>query len=359
MLKKTSFAISSGIFGVGALMISNAQGPGTPPPISTGTTRYSLTIPPGFPSLRIPGDNVPTNEGVALGKRLFSETKLSGNNTQSCASCHKATQAFSDQGKALSVGIDGKAGTRNAMALFNEGYQDSFFWDGRTATLREQALQPIQNPVEMHQSLAQAVAKLSADSSYTAQFAKAFGSKGVTSPRIGLAIEQFLTVQLSANTKFDLVQQRKATFTALEQRGQTLFNTPFDPRQNQFGADCARCHGGPLFSNFQFRNNGLDSVFKDTGRGGITKDPNDLGKFKTPSLRNLIASGPYMHDGRFSTLEQVIQHYSDGIVNSSTLDPGLRRENGGVHLSKTDQAALVAFLKTLSDPALTSSAGKP
>lgn len=356
--RKPKFPLVTTTLGVCAMAIAFAQGPGGGP-IPPGTTRYAINVPAGFPPPPIPLDNVPTNEGVALGKRLFNETRLSGNNSQSCASCHRPGYAFSDEGKALSVGIAGKKGTRNAPALFNLVYHPSYFWDGRTPTLRAQALQPIQNPAEMDQTLPKALANLSADKTYPAQFAKAFGSKGVTSDRIGLALEQYLVTVMSGSSKFDLSQRGLASLTPTEQRGLDVFRTPYSPPQRQFGGDCARCHGGPLFTNFQFINNGLDSVPADLGREDVTGRPSDRGKFKVPSLRNLTASGPYMHDGRFSTLLQVVQHYSTGIVESSTLDPGLAHEPGGVKLSSSDQAALVAFLKTLADPAFTSGVANP
>ena len=331
--------------GAGAIAVAIAQSGGLPP----GTHPYVLNVPPSLPPPPITPGNPLTVEGVALGQRLFNEKKLSGNNTQACSSCHVTNVAFSNAPNKLSKGIDGKLGTRNAMALFNLSYQHSFFWDGRSPNLRAQALQPIQNPVEMHTTLAAVISKLSKDVSYVNQFKTAFGTPGITAARIGAAIEQVESTILSGDSKFDRVQQRRATFTAQEQRGADLFRTPFNPRQNQFGADCARCHGGPLFSNFAFRNNGLDAKFTDLGLGAVTGNPADNGKFKTPSLRNIAITGPYMHDGRFATLEQVVAHYSNGIVQSPTLDPGLARQQGGVHLSAADQAALVAFMKTLTD----------
>ncbi len=338
---------SIGLLGVGATVVVLAQGPGGIPP---GTTRYKLSVPTGIPAPPIPVDNQLTNEGVALGLRLFNEKRLSGNDTQACSTCHRPAAAFSDAGNAVSTGISGQKGTRNAPGLFNLAYQHTFFWDGRSPSLRAQALAPIQNPVEMNQSLTAALKKLSADSTYVAQFAKAFGSPGVTSARIGLALEQYEETLLAGSSKFDRAKSGLIRLTAQELRGQQVFNTPFNPRQNQFGGDCARCHGGPLFSDFKFRNNGLDAQPKDPGLQAVTGRASDFGLFKTPSVRNLTATGPYMHDGRFQTLEQVVQHYSSGIVSSPTLDNGLARQPGGVQLNAADQAALVAFLKTLVEP---------
>jgi cytochrome c peroxidase len=336
-----------GLMGAAAAAIVFAQSSGGIPP---GTTPYNLIVPPGFPKPTIPIDNQLTNEGVALGKRLFSEKKLSGNGTQACSSCHHPTESFSDEGDALSTGSTGVKGTRNAPALINLVYQRCYFWDGRSPSLRAQALVPIQNPLEMNQTIDGAVANLKADPTYVSQFATAFGSKGITGNRIALAIEQYEISTLYGNSKYDRVQQGLASLTPQEQRGLTLFLTPYKPKQGQFGADCARCHSGALFSDFCFRNNGLDANPADPGREDVTGEASDYGKFKTPSLRNLTVTGPYMHDGRFSTLEEVVQHYSSGIVPSATLDPMLAKEPGGVQLSTSDQAALVAFLKTLVEP---------
>ena len=202
----------------------------------------------------------------------------------------------------------------------------------------------------MNQTLTAAVAKLSADPTYVAQFKKAFGTAGITSARIGLALEQYEISLLAGSSKFDLSQRGLATLTSQEQRGLLVFRTPYNPKANQFGGDCARCHHEPFFSDFGFHNNGLDSVPKDPGREDVTAVPSDYALFKTPSLRNLTVSGPYMHDGRFNSLEQVVEHYSAGILHSATLDAQMAKEPGGVQLSPADQAALVAFLKTLVEP---------
>ncbi len=341
-----------GAFGAAGMIAALAQN-STTPTLPNGTTPYNLTVPAGLPAPPLPSDNRLTVQGVALGQRLFNEKLLSGNKMQACSSCHRPGSAFSDQGNALSKGSTGAKGTRNAPGLFNLAYQHDYFWDGREATLRAQALDPIQNPVEMNQTLANAVANLQKDATYPAQFAKAFGSKGITPGRIGLALEQYELTLFAGSSKFDLVQRKLAKFTPQEQQGFDVFRTPFNPRNGQFGGDCARCHGGPLFSDFKFRNNGLDANPTDAGREGVTKNPRDFATFKTPSLRNLTATGPYMHDGRISTLDEVVGHYSSGIVQSQTLDPGLARENGGVHLNASDHDALVAFLKTLVDSSFT------
>jgi len=249
-------------------------------------------------------------------------------------------------------GAEGELGPRNSMPLFNLAWKKEFFWDGRAKSLREQVLQPIQNPVEMHQSVTNLCAKLCATdkTDYAGLFARAFGSPEITAEKISLALENYLLTLTSFNAKFDRVQRGDEKFTAEEQRGFKLFSTEYDPRRGQFGADCFHCHGGPLFQSQTFANNGLDSEFKDIGRAKITGKDSDKGKFATPSLRNVALTAPYMHDGRFNTLEEVVEHYCTGVERSATLDPNLAKHpDGGVPLSAADKRALVAFLKTLTD----------
>lgn len=330
---------------------------------------YPFTIPDYFPQPDLPRDNPLTEEGVELGRRLFFEPLLSVNNSQSCASCHQVEAAFSDH-KAVSTGAAGASGTRNAMGLFNLAWKSSFFWDGRAASLCEQVSQPIQNPIEMDESLSNVIAKLATaeapnpepqapeklqipnfnQTSYKSLFEKAFGTPEITTDRIARALEQFLLVQTSYDSKFDRVLRGEAQFTKDEQRGFELFHTEYDPRHEQYGADCFHCHGGPLFKSQKFANNGLDSEFKDLGRFLVTHKDGDEGKFAVPSLRNVEVTAPYMHDGRFNTLEEVVDHYATGVKRSATLDPNLAKHpGGGVPLSAADKRALVAFLKTLTD----------
>jgi cytochrome c peroxidase len=251
--------------------------------------------------------------------------------------------------------------------LFNLALKNSFFWDGRAPSLRAQALMPIQDHAEMDEALTNVVKKLqfrreerpggksqfrnpqfSLD--YPALFAAAYGSPEITPEKIGLAIEQFLLTLTSCDSKFDRVMKGESTFTPEEQRGFELFYAEYDPRRGQPGADCFHCHGGPLFQSQSFANNGLDNRFTDPGRAKITGNDSDLGKFATPSLRNIARTAPYMHDGRFATLEQVMEHYSSGVKRSATLDPNLAKHPaGGVPLGAADQRALVSFLRTLTD----------
>jgi cytochrome c peroxidase len=316
--------------------------------IGSNAVPYPLTFSRFFPRPALPADNPLTRQGVELGRRLFQDTRLSVNNSQSCASCHAPDRAFTD-GRALSAGAEGKTGARHAPALFNLAWKSAFFWDGRAATLRAQVLQPIQNPVEMHETLEAVTAKLQA-ADYSGLFAEAFGSPQISADRVARALEQYLITLVSFNSKFDRVLNRAGQFTAEEQRGFELFHTEYDPRRGQFGADCFHCHGGPLLQSQNFANNGLDSQFKDAGRAGVTRIEGDLGKFAVPSLRNVELTAPYMHDGRFATLEEVVEHYCTGVKRSASLDPNLAKHpDGGVPLSHADKKALVAFLKTLTD----------
>jgi cytochrome c peroxidase len=314
-------------------------------------TPYPFQMGATFPIPDLPRDNPLTVERVELGKTLFFDKQLSINAAQSCADCHAPEKAFTD-GRRTARGAEGDFGTRNAMPLFNLAWKKDFFWDGRAKSLREQVLQPIQNPIEMHEPLTNLCVKLAASDKidYAKLFAAAFGSPEITAEKISFALENYLLTLTSFNAKFDRVLRGGEKFTADEQRGFELFSTEYDPRRGQFGADCFHCHGGPLFQSQAFANNGADGAFTDIGREKVTGKASDRGKFAVPSLRNVELTAPYMHDGRFGTLEDVIRHYSTGVVRSATLDPNLAKHpDGGVPLSDADQRALVAFLKTLTD----------
>jgi cytochrome c peroxidase len=314
---------------------------------------YRFTLSSNFPIPDLPRDNPLTEEGVELGRRLFSERLLSVNDSQSCASCHQANAGFSDAGKAVSVGAEGREGTRNAMPIFNLAWKNSFFWDGRAATLREQVLMPVQNPVEMHANLGQVVGKLNQAKDYPALFEKAFGARAINAELIARALEQFALTQISCDSKFDRAMAGTEKLSDEEQRGFELFFTEYDPRIGMHGADCFHCHGGPFFTTHGFANTGLDSQFTDLGRYAVTTNDWDRGKFAVPSLRNVELTGPYMHDGRFKTLEEVVDHYCTGMKRSGSLDPNLAKHpDGGVPLSADEKKALVAFLKTLTDESL-------
>lgn len=322
---------------------------------------FAKLIPAHFPQLRLPHDNPPTQAGAALGKTLFHDTRLSINNSQSCASCHDAAHALSDP-RQFSIGAEGRAGKRQAMPLINLAWKPAFFWDGRAPSLREQVLQPIQDPDEMHEALPNVIPKIS---DLAPAFEAAFGTPEINADRIAKALEQHLLTLISGDSAMDRTITASKPLSEMEQRGFTLFFTESDPARGIRGADCFHCHGGAFFSNHQFLNNGLDTdaTLKDEGRAKVTGKAADRGKFIVPSLRNVAHTAPYMHDGRFATLEEVIEHYDYGIKPSSTLDPNLAKHMRykGLGLNSEEKAALLAFLKTLTDEAFaeTSIAAKP
>jgi len=314
------------------------------------TTPYPLQMSGRFPKVSLPEDNRPTIEGVELGRALFSDKRLSKDNRQSCSSCHDRTAAFTDPGKRVSIGVDDIPGKRNSMPLFNLAWQDGFFWDGRARTLREQVVMPISDPHEMNAPLGDVVAKLAEDARIREQFGNAFGDPRPNEENLARALEQFLLTLVSQDSKFDRAVRGELEFSAEEKRGLELFVTEFDPARGLRGADCFHCHGGNLFTSRRYTNNGLDAEATDLGRFAVTLDANDIGKFKTPSLRNVAVTAPYMHDGRFDSLEQVIDHYDKGVRRSKTLDPNLAKHPpAGLELSPADKSALIAFLKTLTD----------
>lgn len=311
-------------------------------------TPYRFTMSGSFPVPDLPRDNPLIEERVALGKMLFNETALSRDGTLSCASCHIASSAFTDS-RRYSLGVRGQQGTRNSMPLFNLAWKTSFFWDGRAPSLRAQVLLPIEDHSELDETLDRVTAKLAAKPIYPPLFTAAFGSPEITDQKLGLAIEQYLLTLTAYDAKFDQAMKGTATLSEDEKRGFELFMTEYDQRTGQFGADCFHCHGGALFSDHQFHNNGLVPSDDDPGRFRITNVESDRNKFSTPSLRNIALTAPYMHDGRFATLEEVVAHYSTGIHRSPTLDPNLAKHpDGGLQLNQADQRALVAFLRALT-----------
>lgn len=326
-----------------------------PAALPVGIHPLTPAITQRFPQVKLPADNPLTQEGVALGRQLFHDTRLSSNNTQSCASCHDQTRAFADA-RRFSLGAQQQVGKRNAMPLFNLAWHQGFFWDGRASTLREQVLMPIQDKNEMNETLPNVIAKLNADAECQTAFEKAFGSSEITPERIAKALEQFLLTLVSQESRFDRAARKVTELTESEKRGLQLFVTEYDPKHNLRGADCFHCHGGTLFASQPFANNGLELALDDIGRMAVTKNEADRGKFKTPSLRNVARTAPYMHDGRFATLEEVVDHYSSGVRRSTTLDPNLAKHpEGGIQLTTQEKADLVAFLKTLTDETFTGS----
>ena len=312
-------------------------------------TPYPFKMSSRFPRPTLPLDNPLLKERVELGENLFFDTILSIDGTVSCAACHDPFIAFGDD-KQFSLGFEGRTGPRNSMPLFNLAWKSSFFWDGRAPTLREQVLFPIQDHLEMAANLNSVLRRLNTRRNYREEFEKAFGPGKVTAEKLGLALENYVLTLTSYDSKFDRAMAGKEKLTKNEQRGMELFFTEYEPRSKKFGADCFHCHGGANFSDHQFHNNGLKPT-KDLGRFHITDKDSDKMKFSTPSLRNLTYTFPYMHDGRFETLEEVMEHYSGPMHRSESLDANLAKHpKEGLRLSKEDQAAIVAFLKTLTDP---------
>ncbi len=327
---------------------------------------YSPALPAHYLTPQVRGqDNTPTNNpvtdaGATLGRVLFYDQRLSTNGTVSCASCHQPQHGFSDP-RRFSVGFNGGLTGRNSMGLSNARYyqRGRFFWDERAATLEDQVLQPIQNSVEMGMTLPALVARLSAEPFYTNLFALTFGTPQVTTNRISRALAQFVRSMVSAQSKYDAgVAVNFTNFTAQEQLGRQIF-------LGQVGnATCAACHGPDTFSAPNIFNNGLEFPYVDLGVGGITGQPQDNGLFKAPSLRNIELTAPYMHDGRFATLEEVVEFYNSGVVFNANLPPPLRAPPAPgqppsarrLNLTNNQKSALVAFLKTMTDTNLTGAA---
>lgn len=313
-------------------------------------TPFAFVVPAGFPQPSLPADNPLTLEGIELGRRLFADLRLSRTGTQACASCHRTSHALGDD-VALSRGVRGEAGARNAMPLFNLAWSPAFAWDGRQPRLRDQARSAWTSPLEMDTNPEAVTPRVEADPGLASMARRAFGDGGITVDRVLLALEQYLLSEVSSNSRFDRALRGEMLLTAQEQRGFELFNTEHDPVRGQYGADCFHCHGGALFTDFGFKHNGLVPAGSDRGRAGVTGDVRDEGSFKTPSLRNVALTGPYLHDGSVPTLEGVVARYDHGVVRSGNLDPNLAKHPAaGLALTPDDQAALVVFLRALTDP---------
>lgn len=320
----------------------------------------TLNLPPHLNRAQIanqdntPVDNPVTDAGALLGRTLFYDNRLSTNQTVSCSSCHQAEHGFSDP-RQFSVGFDGGLTGRNSMGLTSARYyvRENFFWDERAATLEEQVLQPIQNAVEMGMTLTALTNRLSAEPFYAELFESAFGTPEITSDKIAKALAQFVRSIISSETKYDEgVASNFVNFTAEEVLGRQIF-------LGQVGnASCSTCHGSDNFvpGNAIF-NNGLENPYVDKGVGDLTGLLQDEGLFKVPSLRNIALTAPYMHDGRFATLEEVVEFYNSGVVDHPNLSPQLRNPPGPgrppgprrLNLTEDQKAALVAFLHTLTD----------
>ncbi len=346
-MKQILLVLSIAIF----LLSCSDDAPAPNTPVVFDATPFAFDA-QGLPVPALPSDYPLTVQRVQLGRMLFHEKMLSRDGSQSCASCHQQKDGASDI-RQFSIGVKGLSGTRQAMAVTNLAWhRRGFFWDGRAPTLRDQALHPIQDTLEMDETLPNVVLKLSASKIYREQFVRAFNADTITSELVGIALEQFMLTMISANSTFDKVNRSEASFTETEERGRQLFNTEFDPTGKVKGAECFHCHSAPFFTNDRFMNNGLDNdgSFSDLGREKVTTLASDRARFKVPTLRNIAVTPPYMHDGRFTTLEEVVEHYNTGVLQSFTLDPLLQfNVTPGLGLTQQNKDDLIAFLKTLTD----------
>lgn len=315
---------------------------------------YLLAYPSNFGNrYKIPENNPMTKEGVALGRLLFYEPLLSKDNQVSCSSCHQQALAFTD-GKPLSEGVDGHKTQRNSMSLANVLWVRNLFWDGRVGSLEQQALFPLTDPHEMSQPLNESVKKLESTKLYPDQFQRAFGSADITAEGIVNALAQFQRTLISANSPYDRYLSGDYDPTPQEKRGMDLFMTFPQPEKNIRGANCAHCHGSPKAFKELFHDNGLELFVLDSGRIGFTGKEVDKGRFRVPTLRNIALTAPYMHDGRFETLEEVLNHYSDHVQNNPNLSPfigNVSNEAGqiGLKLTKVEKEDIIAFLNMLTD----------
>ena len=293
-----------------------------------------------FPQIVYPSDNQYNEDAVSLGKKLFFDGELSSDGTVSCAKCHIPNNGFTDVDE-ISLGVGGVVGFRHSMTLTNVAWGRSFFWDGRASSLEEQALGPVVTAHEMNETWDNVVGKLIADPEYPDLFQQAYGTSDISKELIVKAIAQYERTLISNNSKYDRHLKGEETLTASEKIGHDLF---FSER-----AECFHCHGSILFTDSQFHDNGLDLVYTDNGLGDVTGIERDNGKFKSPTLRNVEYRAHFMHDGRFSTLEEVVEHYNSGVNDSPNLSP-LLRNGASLNLTDQEKQGLVDFMKTLSDP---------
>lgn len=284
--------------------------------------------------------NTYSKAGYELGRKLFFDPLLSIDNTISCGSCHKQQYAFADIPVAFSSGVNGLKGRRHTPAIFNMAWNKSFMWDGGVNHLEVMPLAPLTNPVEMGESIGHIIYKLNRHKDYPSLFKKVFSRDSIDDQQMFWALAQYMSNLVSATSKYDDVYRGKTSFTQEELEGYMLFKN-----------NCATCHAEPLLTDYSFRNNGIDTVYTaDSGRYRISQLSQDWGAFKVPTLRNIAVTAPYMHDGRFATLQQVLQHYATGVKSSATVSP-LLIKNGtpGLQLNTEEQQKIIAFLQTLTD----------
>lgn len=294
--------------------------------------------PSHFPMVEYPiENNPPTQEGFHLGKRLFFDTRLSQNNSISCSSCHLQARAFSDASHhGVSIGVSGAIGTRNSPALQNLAFKSEFAWDGGVSHLDFTSVSAITHPLEMKESMASVVEKLSQDTSYIQLFYDVFGEKKITSAYMLQALSQFMLMMVSDQSQYDAWIRGEYQMDINQEAGRLIFKE-----------NCSSCHSGVLQSSFEYRDNGIGQDVNDAGRFMVSERQSDQGKFMVPSLRNVALTAPYMHHAKFITLEEVIEHYSDGIQQTENL--GREIPQNGFQFSEKEKADIIAFLKTLTD----------
>lgn len=309
------------------------------------TTPFAVVIPEFvldyFEPMPIPADNPLTKEGVELGRHLFYDNSLSADRSMSCGACHKQANAFSDP-RQFSIGVRGDLGVKQSMSIVNLGWSNFFFWDGRSKSLEAQANDPITNPIEMASSWEIVLPRLQSNPDYPKMFYKAFGDANINKENVMKAIAQFERTIVSFDSRFDryFFGGDANALTKQEERGLDLFFN---------GGGCNHCHSDVLLTDDFFRNNGLD-IKPDSGIAKVTNLPKDIGKIKVPTLRNIELTAPYMHDGRYKTLEQVVNFYLDSVhINSPNLDEHMNLLTNRPNFNTEDRKALVAFLKTFTD----------
>jgi cytochrome c peroxidase len=304
----------------------------------TGDKTLTPDIPPGFPKPIYDLRKNPISENeFELGRKLFYDPVLSSDSTVSCANCHQQFSAFSNLAHPLSHGVKGTVGKRNAPTLQNLVWNKSFMWDGGVAFLEAQPLAPIANKLEMNESLENVIRKLQQNPTYVSDFKKAYKTERITTKLMAKALAKYMAMLVSAQSKYDMYLKGDVTFTSSEERGLKIFRKK-----------CSTCHTEPLFTDNSFRNNGLapNATVPDSGKAIITGQAKDAFLFKVPSLRNVAVSAPYMHDGRFATLQQVVNHYDNGVTANATTDALVKE---GIKLTPEEKNDIVLFLKTLTD----------
>ena len=352
--------MAAALVAAAVLMALTTAGRNKPRPTATPLADFSAPF--VFGRFNVPADNPLTRESVELGRRLFYDPRLSANGKVSCSTCHIQRLAFTD-GRATSVGVSGTPLKFNSLTLANLLWgPQRFFWDGRAASLEDQALTPLQHPDEMAQDLRRLVRQLAADPLYKKLFEKAYGE--VSAAAIARALASFERTLISTNSRYDQFLRGEIKLEPQEELGRKLFMAHPDVKVSRRGANCIDCHsqfltGGSSARYDGFSNNGLDDEqHLQPGLQTVTGNPAHRGMFKVPSLRNIALTGPYMHDGRFKTLEEVLDHYDSGIKNSSTLSPLIVEADNrdaaktghiSLHLTAGEKAAIIAFLHTLTD----------